>query len=610
MIKLTLTEKGGEPKVLTFDKDEITIGRVSGNDIVLAKGNISKRHSRLTMRSGEMEIADLKSTNGTYVNGRKISGPTPIAASDRVYVGDFLIGIEGPGGAPAGFADFSDAPPSSGAMSTSAARHLPPPPPPPRSGSAASRLPIEEDDDDGDSSSSEDEEELGLAARPPRAARPIPPPPPPPPPRRPATPLASRSLDVDDDDGGFGGVSVEEGGGLGEDTGNVGLFQHNRRTGEEDGEATGGRRATGARPGVGAVTSPQTPSFAAAGPAAAAAAADTSGGSASALEALLADTAVTHILITAPDAALVDRGSGLVLHDASLGDANAVADVLWRYANTAYPPPPPDNPVVDVRLPDGTRVSAAFPPTVSAGVIASIRRPTLPERQLVDLVPGGNKDIQTLLDALIATRRNVMVTGDTSALPSVLAAFSRDIPADRRVVAIGASARARSGWIDLAPTGDAAGLLRVAAALRPDHLVVGELSGTEAAELVLVATRGQQGVLLAMPGRSAAEALNRFSALAAPGLGAAATAASLVASTFDLVIQVVAAPDAGARIIEVGEPRAAGNEVAIDVSLSIYNEGSKRDPAGGRLQGRGISARLGSAMASAGSTVPSSLVGK
>ena len=113
-----------------------------------------------------------------------------------------------------------------------------------------------------------------------------------------------------------------------------------------------------------------------------------------------------------------------------------------------------------------------------------------------------------------------------------------------------------------------------------------------------------------MPGRSSAEALNRFSALAAPPLGAPATAATLVASTFDLVIHVVSAPDAGARIIEVSEPRAAGNEVAVDVSLSIYNEGSKRDPAGGRLQGRGISARLGSAMAAAGSTVPSSLVGK
>ena len=616
MIKLTLTEKGGEPKVLTFDKDEITIGRVSGNDIVLAKGNISKRHSRLTMRGGEMEIADLKSTNGTYVNGRKITGPTPIAASDRVYVGDFLIGIEGPGGAPAGVADFSDMPPSTSGTSTSAARRMPPPPPPPpRSGSAASRLPIDDDDDAGDgSSSSEDDEDLGLAARPPRASRPIPPPPPPPPPRRPATPLASRSIEMDDDDDdddGFGGASLEEGGGLGEDTGNVGLFAHNRRNGErneEDGEATAGRRSpTGARPGVPAVTAPQTPSFAAAGPAAAS---PEAAGGASGLEALLADTAVTHILITAPDAALVDRGSGLQLHDASLGDANAVADVLWRYANTAYPPPAPDNPVVDVRLADGTRVSAAFPPAVAAGVVASIKRPTLPDRQLVDLVPGGNKDVQSLLDALIATRRNVMVTGDAAALPSVLAAFSRDIPADRRVVAIGASARGRSGWIDLAATGDAAGLLRVAAALHPDHLVVGELSGPEAAELVLVATRGQQGLLLAMPGRSSAEALNRFAALATPPLGAPASAASLVASTFDLVIHVVSGPAAGARIIEIGEPRASGTEVAVDLSLSLYTEGAKRDAAGGRLQGRGISARLGSAMAAAGSTVPSALVGK
>ena len=99
MIKLTLTEKGGEPRVLTFDKDEITIGRVTGNDIVLAKGNISKRHTRLTKRDGGLEIADLKSTNGTFVNGRKIAGPTVVAPSDRIYVGDFLIGIDGPVGA-------------------------------------------------------------------------------------------------------------------------------------------------------------------------------------------------------------------------------------------------------------------------------------------------------------------------------------------------------------------------------------------------------------------------------------------------------------------------------------------------------------------------------
>ena len=96
MIKLTITEKGGEPKALSFDKDEVTIGRVSGNDIVLPKGNVSKRHSRLSLRSaGQIEISDLKSTNGTYVNGRKIGDPLVLSGSDRVYVGDFLITIEG-----------------------------------------------------------------------------------------------------------------------------------------------------------------------------------------------------------------------------------------------------------------------------------------------------------------------------------------------------------------------------------------------------------------------------------------------------------------------------------------------------------------------------------
>src|SRR6476659_4038438 len=138
MIKLTLTEKGGEPKVLTFYKNKINIGRVSGNDIVLAKGNISKRHTRLTKKDAGLEIADLKSTNGTYVNGRKIAGPTVVAASDRIYVGDFLIGIDGRG------ASIGEP----GGLHSSASRlPVPPPPPPPaRGGSNAARLPdIDED---------------------------------------------------------------------------------------------------------------------------------------------------------------------------------------------------------------------------------------------------------------------------------------------------------------------------------------------------------------------------------------------------------------------------------------------------------------------------------
>jgi pilus assembly protein CpaF len=599
MIKLTLTEKGGEPRVLTFDKDEITIGRVTGNDIVLAKGNISKRHTRLTKREGGgMEIADLKSTNGTYVNGRKIAGPTVVAPSDRIYVGDFLIGLDGPGAAMAEQGGLHSA-----ASTTSASRRLPvppPPPPPARGGSSASRLP-----EDDETSGGSDEEEEELAARPPRAGRPIPPPPPPPTARKP-TPLASSSLGLDDEDEPFVDEPPVEAPQPPDDTGNVGLFQHTRRGGDDDDSASARRAPTGNRPGMNGGVA-QAPSFGGATGPVASAPDITGTGAASGLEGLLADPAVTQILITAPDAALVDRGSGLSLHDGELGDSNAVADVLWRYANNAYPPPPPDNPVVDVRLPDGTRVSAAFPPAAPGGVVASIRRTVLPERTLIDLIPGGNKDVQALLDALVATQRNVLISGDVAAIPSVLAALGNEVPADRRVVAIAAAARSRSGWIDLAPAADAAGLLRVAFALRPDHLVVGELAGPEAGELVLTATRGQNGVLLAMPGRSAHEAVTRFGALAAVSLGAAATPA-LVANAFDLYLHVVSG-DGGARIIEIGEVRASGAELTLEVSLSLYGDG-KRDAASGRLQGRGVSAKLGAALAGAGSTLPAAMVGK
>jgi pilus assembly protein CpaF len=457
----------------------------------------------------------------------------------------------------------------------------------------------------------EDEEDSELAARPPRAGRPIPPPPPPPPSARRPTPMASASLALDDEEEPFADGPPIEMGQPSEDTGNVGLFQHTRRGGDDDADGASRRTGTGNRPGLGGAAAPQAPAFGGAtGPVATLGPPDASGaGAASGLEALLADPAVTQILITAPDAALVDRGSGLSLYDGDLGDSNAVADVLWRYANNAYPPPPPDNPVVDVRLPDGTRVSAAFPPAAPGGVVASIRRTGLPERVMVDLVPGANKDVQALLDAMVAARRNVLVTGDVGALPEVLAAFGREVPADRRVVAIGAATRSRSGWIDLAPAADATGLLRVAAALRPDHLVVGDLSGPEAGEIVLVATRGQNGLLLAMPGRSPTEAVSRFGALAAIGLGTMATAAALVANAFDVYVHVVAA-DSGARIIEIGELRANGAELSLDVALSMYNDGSKRDAGSGRLQGRGVSARLGAALAAAGSQLPSGLIAK
>src|SRR5438067_1218331 len=91
-----LTEKGGPTQRLDFESEEITIGRVDENDICLRKGNISKKHTRIVVKDGKIIVLDLKSTNGTYVNGKKLAGPQVISSDDKVYIGDFILNVEPP----------------------------------------------------------------------------------------------------------------------------------------------------------------------------------------------------------------------------------------------------------------------------------------------------------------------------------------------------------------------------------------------------------------------------------------------------------------------------------------------------------------------------------
>ncbi|MDP9000045.1 MAG: FHA domain-containing protein, partial [Myxococcota bacterium] len=94
MFTIVISEKGGAERRETFEKNEINVGRVQGNDLLLPKGNVSKHHARLLYRDGRFIVTDLKSTNGTYVNGRKISQATIVREGDKIYVGDFVLRVE------------------------------------------------------------------------------------------------------------------------------------------------------------------------------------------------------------------------------------------------------------------------------------------------------------------------------------------------------------------------------------------------------------------------------------------------------------------------------------------------------------------------------------
>ena len=177
---------------------------------------------------------------------------------------------------------------------------------------------------------------------------------------------------------------------------------------------------------------------------------------------------------------------------------------------------------------------------------------------------------------------------------------------DRR---LGRRARARGLDRSLQPGGDLAGLVRVAASFRAEHLLVADAVGPEIVDLLLAAARGQEGLLVAMPARTVAEGLARLEALATPALGGgAASVAPLVCSTIDLVVHVVANADGGARIVDVGEPKIDAGRVAAESAITWRSDSGRRGGGAGKLQVTGVSARLGAALAAVGQSLPNNLV--
>ncbi len=94
MFTVIISEKGGQQTKYDFNKTEITIGRTKGNDIVLPKGNVSKQHTRIFKRDNGYYIVDMGSTNGTYVNGRKVANEQSLSGIDKIYIGDFILQLE------------------------------------------------------------------------------------------------------------------------------------------------------------------------------------------------------------------------------------------------------------------------------------------------------------------------------------------------------------------------------------------------------------------------------------------------------------------------------------------------------------------------------------
>ncbi|HEX7098659.1 MAG TPA: CpaF family protein [Acidimicrobiia bacterium] len=271
------------------------------------------------------------------------------------------------------------------------------------------------------------------------------------------------------------------------------------------------------------------------------------------LEPLIRQPDVTDVLVNGPKEIWVERGGRLERAPVSFPDDTAVVAAVERVIAPLGLRLDRSSPTVDARLPDGSRLHAVVPPASVDGPVVAIRRFTQAVSSLDDLVDRGSatrKQVAELRQA-VDERRNIVISGGTGAgKTTLLNLLAAEIPPHERVVTIEDAAElSLSGHVVRLeahpPNADGHGgvtlrqLLRSALRLRPDRIIVGEVRGPEALDMVWALNTGHMGSLSTVHANSPSEARWRLETLALADGGVAAEAVRRqIEAGIHLIVQV------------------------------------------------------------------------
>lgn len=251
------------------------------------------------------------------------------------------------------------------------------------------------------------------------------------------------------------------------------------------------------------------------------------------LDPLMADPGVTDVLVNGPDEVWVERGGRLHRCETSFPDAGAVVQMVRRALVPVGVRFDRGSPMVSARLVDGSRLHAVMPPAVVGSPVVAIRRFVPVVYRLDDLVrlASATEAVAATLRGLVRDRANIVVSGGTGAgKTTLLNVLAAEVPADQRIVSVEEAAELRlPGHVvrleARPPNSEGQGeitveaLVKTALRLRPDRLVVGEVRGGEALDLIQAMSTGHDGSLGTVHANGPAEAMWRLETLAlrAPG---------------------------------------------------------------------------------------------
>jgi pilus assembly protein CpaF len=246
------------------------------------------------------------------------------------------------------------------------------------------------------------------------------------------------------------------------------------------------------------------------------------------LEQLLADPSVSDILINGPNTIYVERQGRLTRTNVCFYSEEHLVQVVQKIASSVGRRIDESSPMVDARLPDGSRVNAIIRPLALDGALVSIRRFASKPIQAEGLVQNGalSKEMLCFLIAGVQARLNIVISGGTgSGKTTLLNALSSFIPAEQRIVTIEDAAelqlqqphvaRMESRPPNLEGTGEVTtrDLLRNALRMRPDRILVGECRGAETLDMLQAMNTGHDGSLTTLHANSAKDAISRLQML-------------------------------------------------------------------------------------------------
>ena len=288
------------------------------------------------------------------------------------------------------------------------------------------------------------------------------------------------------------------------------------------------------------------------------------------LEPLLADATISDILVNGYDTIYIERRGKLELTDARFTDPSHLVNTIDRIVSAVGRRIDESSPMVDARLADGSRVNVIIPPLALDGAVMSIRRFGAELLSMDSLIELGtvSAEVAEVLMAIVKARLNILVSGSTgSGKTTMLNILSGYIPHDERIITIEDSAElqlqqphvvrleTRPPNIEGKGAVTSRDLVRNSLRMRPERIIVGEVRGEEAFDMLQAMNTGHDGSLTTVHANSPRDALGRIENMVSmTGINFPIKALrSQIASAIDVVIQIARLDDGRRKLVSLQE---------------------------------------------------------